>query len=219
MRGAQKCLRLVLTLSLVGALGVGCGDDDDGDDVDNRDGGGPDGSTNLDAGMDSSLPSDAGLDAAGDAAVALTEPQVLGVAKAVNDGEIMAGQLAQTKGTLTPVKDFASMMVTMHTAANSRQMALGTPAPSAVMTTVQTLASTALTALNTAPMGTQFDLAYTSSQVEMHDMTLNLIDMVLLPNATSAALRSELTTTRSEVQAHLNQARALLDELRGDGGV
>jgi predicted outer membrane protein len=229
MRGSKSYVRWLCCLSLCGALASGCSDDDDDD-------GKADSGARLDAGADASTGangSDGGIDASIDAAVdgggspgtiavdaatvVLSPAQVVGVAAALNTGEIEAGTLAQGKAVSTAAKDYASMMVTMHTAAQQRQAALGVaPAPSPEQMTVTTMAATALQNLQTLPAGPSFDTAYLESQVLMHTNARNLIDNLLLPNAANApALRDELTRTRGEVVAHLTQAMALL----GDGGV
>jgi putative membrane protein len=222
---------LVLGLSLAGALNVGCGDDDGDDDV-SDDGGRPDSgtSTTSDGGMDASTRmdggSDGGRDAAldattssPDAAARITEPQVVGVTSAINAGEIQAGTLASEKAVSGPAIDFAEMMVTMHTAAQQRQSALGiAAAPSPQRTAVESAAMTAQQMLMNTPAGPGFDLAYLESQVTMHLMALELIDEVLLPSATTQALRNELTGTRAEVAMHLAQARDLVSRAR-DGGL
>jgi putative membrane protein len=171
------------------------------------------------AGMDASITRDAGPSADATAAAALTEGQVVGVAAAINMGEIQAGTLAQTKASTTPARDFASMMVTMHTAAQARQTALGiAPAASPTQTMVTTMATSTLQSLQSVPAGPEFDRAYIQSQVTMHTSARDLIDSTLLPNATTAALRDELTRTRGEVVMHLTEATSILSTL-GDGGV
>jgi putative membrane protein len=80
------------------------------------------------------------------------------------------------------------------------------------------LAMAALQALQGVPAGAAFDRAYIESQVTLHTSARNLIDSTLLPNATTSALRDELTRTRGEVVMHLNQATSILASL-GDGGV
>jgi len=204
---------MLCCLALAGTPVSGCSDDEDTSGIDRRspsDGG--IGAARADGGVDG------GLDATGsDAAALLTEAQVVGVAAAINTGEIEAGTLAQTKATDAATRDFASMMVTMHTAAQARQSALGiTPASSSQQSTVMSMSASALQALQTVPAGPSFDAAYLQSQIAMHTSALEIIDEVLRPSATTAALRSELTRTRGEVISHLSQARTLAGSR--DGG-
>jgi putative membrane protein len=219
--------RALCALCLTGALSAGCSDDDSTDENGGSDSGvardaGSDASTRSDGGLDSGVSTmDSGLgtnEAGADASARLSEAQVVGVAAAINSGEIEAGMLAQTKGANAGVRDYAAMMVTMHQAAQQRQNALGvSPASSPVQTTVMTMATSTLQSLQSTPAGAGFDLAYTRSQVTMHTDALNIIDTVLLPSATTTALREELTRTRAEVVAHLSLANTLLLVV-GDAG-
>jgi putative membrane protein len=224
MRIVQNLVRGLGSVSLILCLAAGC-DDDDGDSV-GEESPADAGDAGRDASIDASLrpdgsmdasQGDAARDAALDAAVALTEAQVVGIATTINTGEIEAGTLAQTKGTSADVKEFASMMVSMHGAANTRAAALGiTPAPSAPMSGVMQMSTNTLQTLNSLSPGAEFDRNYLQSQVVMHMAALTTFDTVLLPNATTPALVAELQRTRGEVATHLNQARTLIGSL--DGG-
>lgn len=218
MLGSQTKLHLFCCIGLLGALHAGCSDDDD---TKNRaDAGG----TAFDAGIDASARPDGATDATVvvpvvDAAVQLNEAQVVGVAGAINAGEIEAGTLAQATAVTPQARAFAETMVTMHNMARTRQEALGiAPAPSSVQAGVISAAAAALATLKSTPPGPAFDLAYLQSQAMLHTTALQLFDEVLLRNATTPALRSELTRTRGEVEAHLTEAmKILLGEL--DGGL
>jgi putative membrane protein len=221
MRKIQRVCRGLGCLSLMVCLAAGCDDDEsDGNGEETVSDAGAD--AGRDASIDASLRPDGGLDAttadaARDAAIALTEAQVVGIATTINTGEIEAGMLASTKATSDDVREFASMMVTMHGAANTRAAALGVaPATSTPMTQLMMMSTATLQALTASPQGAQFDQAYVQSQVTMHQEALTTFDSLLLPNATTPALVSELTRTRGEVAMHLSQARGLLEDV--DGG-
>ena len=207
---------LAMPLLLSGAMLLGCSDDEDN----NATTGSTNNATGADAGprdAATGTQSDAGDDE--DDEERLTEPQIVGVAAAVNAGEIQAATLAQSKGTSPEVRAYAQAMITMHTAAQQRQSALGvSPQPSPTRVKVEGAAATAQQILTVTPAGSLFDEAYIRSQVEMHAMTRDLIDDVLLPSATTPALRNELTQTRSEVEMHLEQARAISDGTTADAG-
>jgi putative membrane protein len=237
MPRTKPYLRAICGLSLAGALLIGCGDDDDEESVDSGNG------TRVDAGTDASVRSDGGLDASADidatiardaaaaidgatfteatvndAAITLSEPQVVGVAAASNTGEIDLANLALTRAQSGAARDYAAMMVSMHTAAQQRQNALGIqPQPSTQQALLTMTSNTAKQTLqNTAaPL---FDVAYLDTQVAAHTVVRNLIDEVLLPSATTPALRTELTTTRGEVVAHLELAQRL-SNTAADGGL
>jgi predicted outer membrane protein len=206
---------------------IGCGDDDGDDDDDDsgrsdsgqisdaggdaaRPDGGMDASTNLDASTDASTNPDAG---------ALTDNQVVGIVSAINAGEIQAGMVASMKATNSAVDSFAATMVTMHTQAQTSLTALNIPAAaSAQQTMLMTQAATLKQMLDSTPAGAQFDLLYIESQVTMHNMALQLLDTMLISEAATPALRTELNTVRGQVQMHYNQAVQIRNQLSSDGG-
>ena len=133
--------------------------------------------------------------------------------------------LALTRVMLPAVRDFAQMMISMHTAAQTRQNAvlntLGlTIAASPLSTQLENDAMQVTAQLNAAAAN-QFDLAYIRSQVDIHAKVLTIVDDQLLPNVSATALRADLTLTRSEVVSHLAAARVLLEQLENasDAGV
>jgi len=231
MKVSSRCLRMLMPAVLVGALAVGCSDDDDDDDDDGvRDGGAQD--AGIDSGLDGGGDGgarDGGLDA-GDAAITLNENQIVGVAAAANEGEILTSNVARAKPAQNgQVLAFAQMMIDMHTLAQTRQTGVANAAglsiaESPIRTMMRSSAQATVTTLTGLPAGASFDLTYMQAQVSMHEMTLETIDEVLLPNATTPALRAELTTSRAEVVMHLGQARTIVSALGGgtdagtDGG-
>ncbi|HEY6879803.1 MAG TPA: DUF4142 domain-containing protein [Polyangiales bacterium] len=206
------------TMMLVSLLCVGCGDDDGNDGDDSRNDAGIDASVGSDSGLDGSTRDaarDATADSTVDAASVLSEAQVVGLAGTINDGEIELGQLAVDKASNSAVQTFAEEMVSMHTAANQRAVALGiSRASSASADQVQQMVSSIRSRLQDAERGATFDRAYIDSQVTLHTAALEAFDTKLLPNASTPALLAELTRTRAEVAAHLSAARALT----ADGG-
>jgi putative membrane protein len=162
-------------------------------------------------------------DGAGDAAARLTDTEVAGVMLEANTGEVGAGQVAATRAAAMPVQDFAQRMINEHSAANrSLSMLLDqqsiTPADSPVRRMLGATAHDAVDMLWATPAGS-FDRVYMQSQVDMHTMVLTLVDTVLLPSVTNAALRGAVMEMRATVVMHLADARALLASGFGDGGV
>ncbi|HKU38118.1 MAG TPA: DUF4142 domain-containing protein, partial [Polyangiales bacterium] len=155
----------------------------------------------------------------------LTDAQIAAVTTVANSGEVDLGTLAVARAVLPAVRDFAQMMVTMHTAAQTRQSAvlatLGVQiAPNPISTQLEADAM-ALRGQLTSASAAAFDRAYIQSQVDVHMRVLTTFDEQLLPNATAPALRADLMLARGEVAAHLALARTLLatlDDL-SDAGV
>jgi putative membrane protein len=111
------------------------------------------------------------------------------------------------------VRNFAAMMITDHTAANQRLLALGiTPRPN-LLSEQLTLAATQLTQSLSQLTGAAFDRAYMDAQVQLHQTALTLLEEELIPEAETAALRAELEGMRTSVIAHLDLATSIRAQL------
>jgi len=163
------------------------------------------------------------IDAADATAAGVTgDPQVLDVLLTANAAEVQAGQLALSRAVTTEVHAFGQTMVTDHTAAAQREQGFASDAgivaePSSVSQEVQSVANALMAQLQSLS-GIAFDRAYITSQVQVHSQLLTLIDKVLVPAATSAAMRAELAAVRVGVAAHLARAEGIDTLLRADGG-
>jgi len=164
-----------------------------------------------------------GAGGGGGAAVALTDPQIAGIAYAANMGELGQAQLAGTKSTNSAVLNFATMMITDHGAAITRLQQ--TLAAQNIMTADspqrQSLTNTSNQTYNTlfTQSGATFDKTYAMAQVSAHQTYLNLLDQALIPDAQNAALKAELQMERTTVANHLTMAQMLVAALAADGGV
>ncbi|MDB4987962.1 MAG: rane protein [Myxococcaceae bacterium] len=157
---------------------------------------------------------------------ALTDSQIAGVLAKANQGEIDQGDYASTKAKAKPIVDYAKLMVSMHTQAQTDQTALLqtlslTPADSAVSVMLAGNATQTLDKLKTIDAGDGFDYAYISAQVTQHQSVLDLLDQILIPQASSPVLKTALQTARAMVKSHLDTAQALVATYRAapDGGV
>lgn len=143
----------------------------------------------------------------------LTEAQIAKVSELVNTAEVEQGKLAQGKAKAANVKSFAAMMVKHHGEALKEQAKLVkklslTAADSATASKLKTSSDKALESLkNVEPTG--FDAAYMASQVEGHQMALQLLDEQLLPSAKTPEVTDALRRARTIVAEHLEQAKAL----------
>ncbi len=214
--------------------GGGAGGSVGGDGGVRPDGAAPDGGGGVDAGgggpVDAAVMADAAggtvVDAAGaDAAPvpmpALTDPQVAAVMLEANTGEVATGERAVARAVSPEVKAFAQRMVDEHRNANTMLLmllntAMITPVDSDVRRMVEAQARTALDLL-WMRSGVAFDQAYLSTQVTMHAMVLDLINRSLLLSAQNPTLRTQLTTMRDAVTAHLAEAQRLIGST-GDAG-
>ncbi len=167
--------------------------------------------------MDGGSDNGGGNDGDGDAAAMLTDAQIAAVVSVANMGEIAQANAALMKVQNQAVRDFAMMMVTMHTAAQARAMNLLasegiTPEPNPVSMNVKTSSDEILSEVQAASTA-EVDAIYMRGQVTIHRSLLTAIDSMLLPSARSAALRAELQTTRSEVMGHLAMAESIVASL------
>lgn len=130
------------------------------------------------------------------------------VEKAAASGlaEVQAGQLAQQKATDPKVKDFAQKMVTDHTTANQKLMALaqakGLTPPAALDDKHQA----ELTKLQNAD-GAKFDKLYMKGQLRDHQEAVRLFQNEA-DKGQDADLKAFATQTLPILQQHLDMAKS-----------
>src|SRR4051812_30711101 len=112
------------------------------------------------------------------------DSEVAMVMRAANIGEVREGEVAREKAADTAVRDFAAMMVTEHSAANSKteselSKAEIVSADSPLSRQLDADSGAATENLRTLT-GRNFDRAYMQRQVQVHQNVLNLIDTRLL---------------------------------------
>jgi putative membrane protein len=135
------------------------------------------------------------------------------VTSAANTGEIAQAEAALPKLSNAPAKEFATSMIEMHGAAQSRQSALLqrkqiTPQENPTSTALKQ-ESDAIVAALMAASATDVDRLYIDKQVAVHSKVLTLLSDVLIPSADDSELRAELTVTRGEVEMHLKRAEQI----------
>src|SRR5262245_5062297 len=126
-------------------------------------------------------------------------------------------KFAQTRTSNAAVKQFASTMITDHTAVNEQAAALAkklgvTPADNAVSQSLESGAKQARATLEPL-QGKAFDRAYLDREVAYHQAVLDAIDKVLIPTTDNAELKQLLTAVRPAVATHLEHAKHLRTEL------
>jgi putative membrane protein len=143
----------------------------------------------------------------------LTDGQILQILAAVDNGEIEQAQVALTKTSNPPVRDFANMMIEQHTASKQHadQLASQTkiiPSPSARANKLQTDGSHMLEKLNAADPS-DFDKLYIEAQIDQHKDVLEMLNDKLIPAAKEPMLKQQLTTTQNMVQHHIDRAKQI----------
>jgi putative membrane protein len=147
------------------------------------------------------------------AAAGPTDAEIVAIARAINQGEVVTNQPAVQRAQTAAVRQFAERMVADHTAANERLLALGiTPQENQLSRQLTQSAQQTTQVLQQYPEAT-FGQAHMDSQVELHRYALNTFDNYLIPSSRSGRLRTLLQEMRTTVAAHLEQARQVRGSL------
>ena len=143
----------------------------------------------------------------------LSDPEVAHVAVTANSIDIDLAKLAQSRTTNPDVKQFATTMITDHSAVNAQATALATklgvtPKDNAVSQSLLKGAAEARAAIEPLK-GKMFDKAYIDREVAYHEAVIDALDKVLVPNTSNAELKKLLVDVRPAFEAHLAHAKKL----------
>lgn len=162
-----------------------------------------------------------------------SQTEALALLNAVNDHEVKAAEMAKSKNVTGPVLEYANMMQADHGKNMSDTTALMQTLGGAGANAGAAGAQAATAGTDSARVGEQrakaearraqlqglqgeaFARGYMEEMVSDHAAALTLIDSMLLPAASDAALKSHLTATRGHVQHHLERAREIQAQLGG----
>ena len=151
-----------------------------------------------------------------------TDPQIAAIVVTANQVDIDAGTLAKSQSQSAPVKEFAQLMITDHSAVNKSATELVqklhvTPAPSPTSESLQKGGDDNLAALKKLS-GAAFDKAYVDHEVAYHEAVLSAVDKTLIPSAQNAELKALLVKVRPAFVAHLEHAKQLHASLAKGSG-
>lgn len=143
----------------------------------------------------------------------LSDPEVAHVAVTANSIDIDLAKLAQSRTGNPDVKQFATTMITDHSAVNAQATALATklgvtPKDNAVSQSLLKGAAEARAAIEPLK-GKAFDKAYIDREVAYHEAVIDALDKVLVPNTSNAELKKLLVDVRPAFEAHLAHAKKL----------
>jgi len=138
-----------------------------------------------------------------------TDPQI---------AHIVAGKLAESKGSNKDVKAFGKTMVTDHTGVNNQATALVKklgvkPEDNPTSESLKKGGEENLKNLK-GLNGAAFDKAYIEHEVAYHEQVLGAVDKVLIPNAKNAELKGLIEKVRPAFVAHLDHAKQLQGKLK-----
>ena len=147
------------------------------------------------------------------AAPDLADPEVAHVAVTANSIDIDLAKLAKSSSGNPDVKQFASTMITDHSAVNAQASALATklgvtPKGNEVSRSLLKGATEARATIEPLK-GKHFDRAYIDREVAYHQAVLDALDHLLIPTTENAELKQLLVDVRPAFAAHLEHAKKL----------
>lgn len=143
----------------------------------------------------------------------LSDPEVAHVAVTANSIDIDLAKLAQSRTGNHDVKQFATTMITDHSAVNAQASALAaklgvTPKDNEVSQSLQKGAAEARATIEPLK-GKSFDKAYVDREVAYHQAVLDALDKLLIPTTSNAELKRLLVDVRPAIATHLEHAKKL----------
>ena len=124
-----------------------------------------------------------------------------------NNAEIMAGQLAATKGNTAMVKSYGSMMVMEHNLAQTDLKNRGSAVGVTVADSVDAEHRALMTYLNSLT-GRSFDTAYINSQVKDHQKTIDIFQTEI-NSGQHQQIRAYANEYLPHIQMHYNKADSI----------
>ena len=150
----------------------------------------------------------------------MTDPEIVTLTQAADEGEIMTSKVALTKATNPDVRKFAQQMIAAHTQLISKRNALGKAQnlkPEAgAKDSIGDAGKRMVAELQAAPKAA-FDTAYINGQVMAHTNTLQMVQKAE-GQAQNAALKQMLQQVEPDIQRHLTEAKQLQGKLAGGAG-
>jgi putative membrane protein len=143
----------------------------------------------------------------------LSDPEVAHVAVTANSIDIDLAKLAQSHTGNQDVKQFATTMITDHSAVNAQASALAsklgvTPKDNEVSQSLLKGAAEARATIQPLK-GKAFDKAYIDREVAYHQAVLDALDKLLIPTTSNAELKQLLVDVRPAIATHLEHAKKL----------
>ena len=134
--------------------------------------------------------------------------------KAANGGmtEVQLGEIAQQKATNQKVKDFGSMMVHDHSAANEKVKALAAQRNVTLPAAVSEESQKDIKDCS-AKTGKDFDKAYMKAMVKKHEATIDMFEKAA-NDSKDSDVKTFINNTLPKVREHLDSAKAIRKNLK-----
>lgn len=150
----------------------------------------------------------------------LTAGQVIGVARAINTGEIDQANVVKTRLTQGAAAGMVDLVIKDHSQSLQElervSIALNlVPEDSDVSRDLQEDVQSAMDDWG-EKAGLELEGAYVESQIDMHEKALKVIDDELVPATTEPTLTEYLGKLRAIIVHHLDMAKSLQDEDAGE---
>jgi putative membrane protein len=142
----------------------------------------------------------------------LTDPQVLQVLQAANQGEVDQAKAALACATNPKVIGFAQKMITDHSAALAHLNALIAKIGAEDSPERESLVDVSkhqIELISSDPQSGACDETYMKIQLEDHSTVKSLIEEVLQPSAEAPEVAAEVSSEKTTVEHHLDEARAI----------
>jgi len=143
------------------------------------------------------------------------DPQTTSFLKDAADGgmaEVQIAQMAQDKANNQRVKDFASMMVRDHSAANDQVKQLASQRSVNLPDSISTKHQKAKSDLEKKE-GKAFDKAYIDAMVKGHQQVIDMFKKAS-KNVTDTQVKSFIDNTLPTIKMHLDSAKAIQKSIR-----
>jgi putative membrane protein len=143
----------------------------------------------------------------------LSDAEVAHIVKTADEGEIDAAKVAVKKTKNNDVKAFANMMIKEHKENEKETKSIAKKGKfkakdNDISKDLKKDAKESIAQLKKLK-GAEFDKAYMTGQVAMHERVLNDLQTKLIPAAKNADLKAQLEATKTHVESHLAKARDL----------
>ncbi|HET8835260.1 MAG TPA: DUF4142 domain-containing protein [Gemmatimonadales bacterium] len=147
----------------------------------------------------------------------LSDAEVAHVVVTANTIDVDLAKLAKSRTGNPDVKQFATTMITDHSAVNAQATALATklgvtPKDNAVSQSLLKGAAEARATIEPLK-GKAFDKAYIDREVAYHTAVIGALDSLLIPTTDNAELKKLLVDVRPAFEAHLAHAKKLQSTL------
>ena len=142
-----------------------------------------------------------------------SDNEILQVIQTVNESEIEQGQVALTRSSAPEIRGLAQRIIQEHRELESDVRAIEIELEDSPMSRGLRTQGAEIQQALAALASPEFDCTYLQSQVQQHQVTLQLVQNQLMPDAESANVKQVLEDAADMLEAHHTAARDAQVEL------